>query len=100
MREFCLNLVCPLPMEEELLDVLLESDGVEVFTSVQINSFGMGIKRLSVQEQVLGRSRSLQVQALLDEVVMNRLIKRIGERFAGAGVRYWVTPVAFEGEIK
>lgn len=100
MHEYCLNLVCPINVEEALLDALLESDGVDIFSSVQINSHGVPARRLSAQDQVLGRSRSVQLQVLLDEVVMTRLLERIGTQFVGAGIRYWATPVAFEGELK
>ena len=56
--------------------------------------------RLSAEEQVLGRSRSIHLQLLLDEPTMTRLLGRIGKSLGGTGIRYWATPVAFEGEIK
>lgn len=100
MHEYCLNLICPPAVEEKLLDVLLESDGSEVFTSVQIHSHGAAHGQLSAQEQVMGRSRAMQIQVLLSEEVLTQLLERVRREFAGTGIRYWASPVALEGEIK
>ena len=100
MHEYCLNLICPPAVEEKLLDVLLESDGSEIFTSVQIHSHGAAHSRLNAQEQVMGRSRAMQIQVLLNEEALTRLLERVQREFAGTGIRYWALPVAFEGEIK
>lgn len=100
MHEYCLNLICPPAVEEKLLDALLESEGSEVFTSVQIHSHGAPHGGLSAQEQVMGRSRAMQVQVLLSGEALTHLLERFQRDFAGTGIRYWATPVAFEGEIK
>lgn len=99
MSEYCLNLICPPAVEEKLLDVLLESDGNEIFTSAQVHSHGTAHGRLSAEEQVMGRSRSMHIHVLLDGAALARLLERIKRDFAGTGIRYWATPVAFEGEI-
>ncbi|MGJ7499405.1 DUF3240 family protein [Variovorax sp. ZT5P49] len=99
MHEYCLNLICPPAVEEKLLDALLESEGSEVFTSVQVHSHGAPHGRLSAQEQVMGRSRAMQIQVLLSEQDLAQLLERVQRDFAGTGIRYWASPVAFEGEI-
>ena len=100
MHEYCLSLVCKPAIEESLLDLLREVDDVETFTSFSIRHYGAEAARLSAEEQVLGRSRSIHLQLLLDEPTMTRLLGRIGKSLGGTGIRYWATPVAFEGEIK
>lgn len=100
MRDVCLNLVCPPNVEEGLLDLLLQTDEIEIFTSFSTNSYGGDAQRLSAAEQVLGRSRSVQLQVLLNGTVLNVLIERIQASFSGSGVRYWSTPIVSEGEIK
>jgi hypothetical protein len=100
MHEYCLNLICPPAVEEKLLDALLENENSEVFTSVQIHSHGAARGRLSAQEQVMGRSRAMQIQVLLSEEALTQLLERVRRDFAGTGIRYWASPVAFEGEIK
>ena len=100
MSEYCLNLICPPEVEEKLLDALLGSDDSEIFTSASIHSHGVAHGRLSAQEQVMGRSRTTQIQVLLCKDALTGLLERIRNEFAGAGIRYWVLPVAFEGEIK
>jgi hypothetical protein len=100
MHEYCLNLICPPAVEEKLLDALLESNGGEIFTSVQIDSHGAAHGRLSTQEQVMGRSRAMQIQVLLSEASLTQLLERVQRDFAGTGIRYWASPVTVEGEIK
>lgn len=99
MRELCLNLLCSPTVEEGLLDLLLEIDEIEIFTSFSTSSYGGDAERLSASEQVLGRSGSVQLQVLLTNTVLTVLIERIQARFSGTGIRYWVTPIAAEGEI-
>lgn len=100
MHEYCLNLVCKPAVEEPLLDLLREVDDVETFTSFSTHHYGADATRLSAEEQVLGRSRSIHLQLLLDEPAMTRLLARIAKSLSGTGIRYWATRVAFEGEIK
>lgn len=100
MPKYCLNLVCPPAVEEKLLDALLESDDSEFFTSMPVHSHSAAHGRLSAQEQVMGRSQTTQVQVLLQEDALMGLLERIRNDFAGAGIRYWAVPVAFEGMIK
>lgn len=100
MPEYCLTLISPPDIEEKLLDTLLTTAGNEVFTSTPTFSHGTAQGRLSATEQVLGRSRAVQVQILLSTDEMNRLLQVLRESFAGTGLRYWVTPLAHEGEIR
>ncbi|MFT0546285.1 DUF3240 family protein [Allopusillimonas ginsengisoli] len=100
MLEYCLNLICHPAVHEKLLDVLLDSDDVEVFTSAQIHSHGMTKARLSAQEQVMGRSRSIHIQALLNAEALSNLLGRIQLEFASSEIRYWTSPVIAAGEFK
>jgi hypothetical protein len=100
MSSVCLVLVCPPEIEEKLLDVLLVTLGDEVFTSTPTFSHGTAHGRMTSAEQVMGRSRSVQVQVLVTEAEMTGLLKTLRSEFAGTGVRYWALPLAAEGEIE
>ena len=100
MSRLCLTLMAPPSIEEKLFDLLLESEGDELFTSVPAFSHGMSLGRLSSLEKVLGRSASVQVQILVTEEEMNRLLDRLRQQFPGSGLRYWASPLALEGEVK
>ncbi len=95
----CLTLICPPHMEEKLLDLLLSDPGTELFTSTPTFGHGLAASRLSASEQVMGRSRAVQVNVLLDAARLNRLQERLGSVFAGTGLRWWVTPVIASGEL-
>jgi hypothetical protein len=99
MADYCLTLICPPSVEEKLLDTLLASAGSEVFTSTPTHSHGTAQGRLTAQEQVMGRSRAMQVQVLLTNDELDRLRALLQREFAGTGVRYWATPLALEGEF-
>ncbi|MBI2286210.1 MAG: DUF3240 family protein [Nitrosomonadales bacterium] len=99
MSEFCLNLLCPLAVEEKLLDLLLMSPNAEVFTSAPTAAHGLAFGRLSQTEQVLGRMLATQIQVLLSETDKEALLKIIQQQFAGVGLRYWLTPVIESGRF-
>ena len=99
MADYCLTLICPLPVEEKLLDLLLANVGDEVFTSTHTHSHGTAQNRLTATEQVMGRSRAMQINVLLSTDELGRLRKLLQREFTGTGVRYWATPLAFDGEF-
>ncbi len=100
MSKFCLTLVCPPEIEEKLLDTLLLTAGEEIFTSTPTFSHGTAHGRMASDEQVMGRSRSVMVQILATEEEMARLLETLRGSFSGTGLRYWVLPLAAEGEIE
>ena len=99
MADYCLTLICPPPVAEKLLDLLLDSVGGEVFTSTHTHSHGIAQNRLTATEQVMGRSRAIQINVLLSTDELGRLRELLQQEFAGTGVRYWATPLAFDGEF-
>lgn len=99
MADYCLTLICPPTVEEKLLDTLLAAAGGEVFTSTPTHSHGTAQGRLTAEEQVMGRSRAMQVQVLLTNDELDSLRGLLQREFAGTGVRYWATPLALDGEF-
>lgn len=100
MPEFCLTLVGPPEIEERLLDALLALDQNLVFTTTPTFSLGTAHSRLSNTEQVMGRSRAVQVQILANEDELTSLLTTLRASFAGTGLRYWAMPIAQAGEIE
>jgi hypothetical protein len=100
MAELCLTLLCPSAVEENLLDVLLMLPSVAVFTSAPTAAHGLHAARLSQAEQVLGRAFATQVQVVFAEADKETVFATIQNQFAGAGLRYWLSPVIEAGEFK
>ncbi len=96
---YCLTLICPPTVEEKLLDVLLANAGSEVFTSTPTASHGTAQGRLTANEQVMGRSRAVQVNVLLTDEELSWLRDLLQREFAGTGIRYWACALACEGEF-
>ena len=86
-------------MEEKLLDALLANAGSEVFTSTRTYSHGTAQGRLTATEQVMGRSRAVQIQVIVAEDALSRLTALLCLGFQGTGLRYWVTALHTEGYV-
>ncbi|MBN8765270.1 MAG: DUF3240 family protein [Thiobacillus sp.] len=99
MSELCLTLLCPPAVEEKLLDLLLMSPNAAVFTSAPTAAHGLDHGNLSQTEQVLGRAHATQIQVIFAAADKTSLLEQIHQEFAGAGLRYWLTPVLEAGEI-
>ena len=100
MSELCLTLLCPPAIEEKLLDLLRMAPNIAtVFTSTPTAAHGLAHENLDQTEQVLGRARATAVQVILAASAKATLLEAIRRQFAGAGLRYWVTPVVEAGEI-
>lgn len=99
MSDLCLTLLCPPAVEEKLLDLLLMLPKASVFTSVPTAAHGLALDRLSQTEQVLGRGFATQVQVIISSDDQDALLEAIKSQLAGAGLRYWTTPVLSAGDI-
>jgi hypothetical protein len=99
MSELCLTLLCPPAVEEKLLDLLLMSPQVMVFTSTPTAAHGLAFTTHNQTEQVLGRAFVTQVKVIFAAADKASLLENIQRQFAGAGLRYWITTVVETGEI-
>lgn len=99
MSELCLTLLCPPAMEERVLDLLLMTPEITVFTSSPSAAHGLHPSRLSAGEQVLGLAVMTQVQALLGGPERDAVLAELKRKLAGSGLRYWLTPVLESGEL-
>lgn len=99
MSELCLTLLCPLTVEEKLLDLLLLLPTTTTFTSTPTAAHGLAVDHLSETEQVMGRARATEIQVLFAAADKTALLDAIRQQMAGTGIRYWVTPVVEAGEI-
>ena len=100
MSELCLTLLCPLAIEEKLLDLLLMSPTVSFTTSRATAAHGLAHEDLDQMEQVLGRARATEVQVIFAAADKAALLDALRQQFTGAGLRYWVTTVIEAGEIE
>ena len=99
MSDLCLTLLCPPAVEEKLLDLILMSPNATIFTSAPAATHGLPRGSFNQTEKVLGRAFAKQVQVILADADKTLLLEQIQQQFAGAGLRYWVTPVVEIGEI-
>lgn len=99
MAKLCFTIICTSEIEEKLLDAILINFPDDVFTSMPISSHGTLPGHMSAIEQVIGRSGSVCVQVIVsaeESIALQELLKR---DFVGTGLRFWATPIAFDGEI-
>ena len=99
MSELCITLLCPNALKEKLLDLLLMSPNMTVFTSTATSAHGLAHAALGQTEQVLGRAHATTIQVIFSVADKTALLEALRQQFAGAGLRYWVTPLIEAGEI-
>ncbi len=99
MTDLCLTLLCPPAVEEKLLDSLLMLSDALVFTSTPTAAHGLAMGGLSQAEQVMGRAEATAVQVIFAAQDKETLLGELRQQLAGAGLRYWLTPVVEAGHI-
>ncbi len=99
MKQCLLTLIATPELEERLIDWLLMAEH-EGFTTARCDGHGVASSRLSTAEQVAGRQRRIVFWLQLPESEVEAVIAGLAERFAGAGLHYWVTPVLAAGRIE
>jgi len=99
MSECCLTLLAPPAIHERLLDALLMTAQVSLFTSSPAAAHGLAHHRMDTNEQVLGLAVMTQVQVLLPLGDRDAVLASLAAQFAGSGLRYWITPVLGSGEF-
>lgn len=99
MSEYCMNLIVPPTLEEQVLDLLLIAPETSAFTSMPVFGHGASPAGLSTADQVLGRTRQNQVQIILAQNEADALIAKLRQRFSGTGIFFWLTAVTNKGEI-
>lgn len=94
-----LNLVIPLSLEEQIIDILLdESPRLQGFLSQQLDSHGPHPIHDPL-EQVRGRTAHIGMQILIDTEAVEPLLARIRADIANPDIRWWTTPVLASGEL-
>lgn len=100
MVDCCLHLLCPIAVEERVLDTLLTLGETGIFASSPANAHGFAHGLLSAQEQVSGRSSASLVHLLLGQDQLTHTLDVLKSELISCGVRYWITPVIQQGEFK
>ncbi len=93
-----LAIIAPPAMEENLVDWLLIQDEITGFTSQPAHGYG-GRHQLSVAEQVSGRRRQIIFWVEVEKVKAMQIIDILKQDYAGAGLHYWLVPLAERGHI-
>ncbi len=99
MTDICLSLLVAPDIEEKVLDQLLLSPVITLFSSQPASSHGGHPADLDPSEQVLGRGAAVLIQVLLTDQDAEHVLGVLRELFTGSGLRYWLTPVLTQGEI-
>jgi hypothetical protein len=89
----------PSALEEAVVDCLLTLESEHGFSSFPVNAHHHENKGLSLAEQVTGRQTQVCFQIHIDEAGAKLLLKRLQEKFSGAGIQYWVLPMLENCEI-
>lgn len=94
-----LSLTVPPKLEEPIIDWLLGAEAGCGFSSFPVNGHSGRTDGLTAAEQVSGRKQNTRFEICLPGPQLDPLIASLCRQFGGAGVVYWVTPVARFGRL-
>jgi hypothetical protein len=86
-------------LEERMIDWLLAQSANGVFASVPVHGYGEPTSRLSVGEQVGGRTRRFEFQIELAPDELDGFIAALEQHFGQADIRYCAIPVLRQGRL-
>lgn len=96
----CLTLVCHRSMEERLLDYLLEHpDLVSGFSVSRVDGNSQSEKLHTMEEQVRGRSRRVEISAVMNIEDAHALVAHLKQDEPNPEVAYWIMPVLEFGRL-
>jgi hypothetical protein len=84
-------------LEEDLVDYLLSKNYMEGFTSYAVHGHGIH-SDMSLTEQVSGRRKRLQVEAILEKENVSELLAGLKEN-VGTDIVYWEQNISNKGRI-
>lgn len=84
-------------LEEDLVDYLLEQDAISGFTSYIVRGHGT-ITNMSLSEQVSGRRKRIQIEALLDKEEVSAILAGLKKQ-VGVDIVYWEQAISNQGRI-
>ena len=96
-----LTLVAPRALEEKLVQTLLTHDvvGATGFSVREIVAYGRSLNFKTVGEQISGRVRQIEAQAVLAADQVQLIIDQLSAEMQGQHVKWRITPVTAAGEI-
>ena len=100
MSDILLTLLSAHALQERLLDALLQTEGIAILCSTPAALHGLPADTLSQSEQVLGHAKATEIRLLINHSLLPALLDKLQKEFAGAGLRYWTSPVLDSGELK
>lgn len=89
-----------LALEERIVDWLLTRADVVTFTGHTVHAHGAHDEKLSVAEQVMGRRRLVEMRVEVPTSSLEVWLADFGTAFAGADIRYAVSPILRSGHVR
>ncbi len=99
MEQALLTLSVPPPLEEAMIDWLLEHNATGGFTSMNVHGHGSGFSSMSLSEQVMGRQKRVQFAIHGELAALQNLLQQLHRAYPAAGMHYMLTPVISAGPV-
>lgn len=95
-----LVLMVPAEIRDDVIDVLMASDGISGFNMATIAGYSKEHSHYNLREQVEGFREIFQFEVMHQPQQQDRLLADLLPACAAAQVRYWVVPVLSQGHIQ
>jgi hypothetical protein len=96
--QYLLRLNIPPGLEEDVVDLLLESVEISGYQSYPTRGHG-SVGAMTIAEQVAGRRDRIQFEVVLDSGQLHSTLDSLKEAFPVTDVVYWVLPIVQSGRL-
>lgn len=97
--EYLVTINVPPAIEGSVVDCLLMLEVEHGFSSFPVSAHHHLNEGLTLAEQVTGRQKEIRFQIYVSKSGLQQLIAQLRQEFSGAGMHYWVLPLADSGVI-
>ena len=94
-----LNLVVPIDIKDDVVDALIEFDGITGFNLEKISGYSKEHSLFNLREQVEGSRELFRFEVMHSRDEQQRLLSSLGPVCDTPRIRYWITPILEQGHF-
>ena len=94
-----LNLVVPIDIKDDVVDVLIEMDDITGFNMEKIAGYSKEHSLFNLREQVEGYRELFRFEVIHSRNQQQQLLSSLSSVCDVSSIRYWITPILEQGHF-
>ena len=94
-----LNLVVPIDIKDDVVDALIEMEGITGFNMEKIAGYSKEHSLFNLREQVEGYRELFRFEVIHSRDEQQRLLSSLSPVCDAPRIRYWITPILEQGHF-